>query len=331
MVRQDPAGPDAVSGLDLRRQRDQELMKRVDQQARAVAAQAEAELRESITAKLHHGKAELRECLTQLISGAQEREVVPVGHGPALRHEVGAERARSWSWPQERHEVNLSGSPTRRSSSLFEGCSAQASAPVVPQAASAKVLDGGDSAGSEAAVDCASKRGSCSEEPKSGGYACGIASISIGTAGCGGGAEGGAWAQEQQEQQEQQGQQEQQEREIVRLNVGGQSFCTTLQTLRSQDSMLAAMFSGRFRPGPSDAQVDGCSEPFAPKSILTWHPDAVHPDTRCAVRCAGRAHRPRRHLLPPRAPRAPRPAPRDPPFMPRASRAAHTILRTPAV
>ena len=277
-------------------------MRRVDQQARAVAAQAEAELRESITANLHHGKAELCECLTQLISGAQEREVVPVGHDPALRHEVGAERVRSWSWPQERHEVNLSGSPTRRSSSLFEGCSAQASAPVLPQAAAAKVLNGGDSAGSEAAVDCASKRGRCSGEAESCGYACGIASISIGTAGCGGGAEGGAWAQEQQEQQEQQGQQE---REIVRLNVGGQSFCTTLQTLRSQDSMLAAMFSGRFRPGPSDAQVDSCSEPFAPKSILTWHPDAVHPDTRYAVRCAGRAHRPRRHLLPPRAPRAP--------------------------
>ena len=305
-----PAGADAVSGLDLRRQRDQELMRRVDQQARAVAAQAEAEVRECITANLQNGQAGVRECVTQLISGnAQEQEAVYGGveHDSAeqvllerttsstsissssssslsgmvsLRHKVGAEaqvaeeRARSWSWPQERHDVNLSGSPTRRSSSLVEGSWAQASVPIVPQAAAAKVLGGGDGAGSEAAVGLESKRGSCSEEAGSGGCACGIASISIGTAGCGGDTEGGAWAREQQGERSQ-------EQEIVRLNVGGQGFSTTLQTLRSQDSMLAAMFSGRFRPGPSDAQVESCTEPFAPPSILTR-----------TLRCAGRAHRP---------------------------------------
>ena len=64
--------PDALSGLELRRQRDQELMRRVDQQARAVAAQAETELCARIMANLHIvDEAELRECITQLISGAQ--------------------------------------------------------------------------------------------------------------------------------------------------------------------------------------------------------------------------------------------------------------------
>ena len=83
--------PDALSGLDLRRQRDQELMRRVDQQARAVAAQAETELCASIMANLQGalhivGEAELRECITQLISGAQGREVqvVLLGQDPAL-------------------------------------------------------------------------------------------------------------------------------------------------------------------------------------------------------------------------------------------------------
>ena len=79
--------PDALSGLDLRRQRDQELMRRVDQQARAVAAQAETELCASIMAHLHIAdEAELRECITQLISGAQGREVqvVLLGQDPAL-------------------------------------------------------------------------------------------------------------------------------------------------------------------------------------------------------------------------------------------------------
>ena len=79
--------PDALSGLDLRRQRDQELMRRVDQQARAVAAQAETELCASIMANLHIvDEAELRECITQLISGAQGREVqvVLLGQDPAL-------------------------------------------------------------------------------------------------------------------------------------------------------------------------------------------------------------------------------------------------------
>ncbi|OIT40603.1 fh protein interacting protein fip2 [Nicotiana attenuata] len=34
---------------------------------------------------------------------------------------------------------------------------------------------------------------------------------------------------------------------MVRLNIGGKKFCTTLDTLtqREPDSMLAAMFSGR--------------------------------------------------------------------------------------
>ena len=79
--------PDALSGLDLRRQRDQELMRRVDQQARAVAAQAETELCARIMANLHIvDEAELRECITQLISGSQGREVqvVLLGQNPAL-------------------------------------------------------------------------------------------------------------------------------------------------------------------------------------------------------------------------------------------------------
>ena len=95
--------PDALSGLDLRRQRDQELMRRVDQQARAVAAQAETELCASIMANLHIvGEAELRECITQLISGAQGREVVLLGQDPEshpqsiTRHNyIGVERART--------------------------------------------------------------------------------------------------------------------------------------------------------------------------------------------------------------------------------------------
>ncbi|RVW90240.1 FH protein interacting protein FIP2 [Vitis vinifera] len=34
---------------------------------------------------------------------------------------------------------------------------------------------------------------------------------------------------------------------VVRLNIGGKKFCTTVDTLtqREPDSMLAAMFSGR--------------------------------------------------------------------------------------
>jgi hypothetical protein len=286
-----PAGADAVSGLDLRRQRDQELMRRVDQQrTRAVAARAGTLGSDPRCAQ--SGQAELRECIpaAQFVVGndPEEREayggaeqdgaeqvvlglVVGVDLAVVVATTCAVERARSWSLPQERHEVNLSHSPTRRASSLLEGCSAQPSAPVVPQATAAKVLDGGDGAGSEAAVAYKSKRGNCSEEAGSGGCACGVASISIGMASCGGDAEGGAWAQEQ-------------EQEIVRLNVGGQGFCTTLQTLRSQDSMLAAMFSGRFRPGPSDAQVDGCLNPRPASPI--WHPDAMCPDTRCAVRRA---------------------------------------------
>ena len=86
--------PDALSGLDLHRQRDQELMRRVDQQVRAVAAQAETELCASIMANLHIvGEAELRECITQLISGAQGQEVLLLGQDPALRQNVGVERA----------------------------------------------------------------------------------------------------------------------------------------------------------------------------------------------------------------------------------------------
>lgn len=40
----------------------------------------------------------------------------------------------------------------------------------------------------------------------------------------------------------------------VRLNVGGQIYCTTLETLTSQESMLSLMFSGRFEPALSDEQ-----------------------------------------------------------------------------
>ena len=39
---------------------------------------------------------------------------------------------------------------------------------------------------------------------------------------------------------------------VVRLNVGGQIYCTTLETLTSQESMLSLMFSGRFEPALSD-------------------------------------------------------------------------------
>ena len=39
---------------------------------------------------------------------------------------------------------------------------------------------------------------------------------------------------------------------IVRLNVGGQLFCTTLETLQKQESMLSLMFSGRFNPALTD-------------------------------------------------------------------------------
>ena len=41
---------------------------------------------------------------------------------------------------------------------------------------------------------------------------------------------------------------------VVRLNVGGQVYCTTLETLTSQESMLSLMFSGRFEPALSDEQ-----------------------------------------------------------------------------
>ena len=34
--------------------------------------------------------------------------------------------------------------------------------------------------------------------------------------------------------------------DLVRLNVGGQTFCTTLATLSAEETMLSAMFSGRF-------------------------------------------------------------------------------------
>ena len=35
---------------------------------------------------------------------------------------------------------------------------------------------------------------------------------------------------------------------MVRLNVGGEIYCTTLDTLRSEESMLSVMFAGRFDP-----------------------------------------------------------------------------------
>ena len=41
---------------------------------------------------------------------------------------------------------------------------------------------------------------------------------------------------------------------VIRLNVGGQLFCTTLDTLRAEESMLSSMFSGRFE---IRSQLDG--------------------------------------------------------------------------
>ena len=114
-----PAGADAVSGLDLRRQRDQELMRRVDQQARAVAAQAEAEVRECITANLQNGQAGVRDCVTQLISGnAQEQEVVYGGVEHDSTEQVLLERTTSSTSISSSSSSSLSGMVSLRHKSV---------------------------------------------------------------------------------------------------------------------------------------------------------------------------------------------------------------------
>lgn len=56
---------------------------------------------------------------------------------------------------------------------------------------------------------------------------------------------------------------------VVKLNVGGQIFTTSLQTLRKVDGgLFAGMFSGRF-----DLQVDDQGAYFiGPFSCLCWNP-----------------------------------------------------------
>ncbi|XP_048498351.1 FH protein interacting protein FIP2 isoform X2 [Beta vulgaris subsp. vulgaris] len=68
---------------------------------------------------------------------------------------------------------------------------------------------------------------------------------------------------------------------IVRLNIGGKKFCTTVDTLtqRDPDSMLAAMFSGRHTvcqdPDKGYIFVDRDGEHF--RHILNWLRDGVIP------------------------------------------------------
>ncbi|EYU18185.1 hypothetical protein MIMGU_mgv1a0116241mg, partial [Erythranthe guttata] len=67
---------------------------------------------------------------------------------------------------------------------------------------------------------------------------------------------------------------------IIRLNIGGKKFCTTIDTLtqREPDSMLAAMFSGRHTVQDSDKGyvfVDRDGKHF--RHILNWLRDGVVP------------------------------------------------------
>ncbi|GAB4857228.1 FH protein interacting protein fip2 [Ancistrocladus abbreviatus] len=68
---------------------------------------------------------------------------------------------------------------------------------------------------------------------------------------------------------------------IVRLNIGGKKFCTTVDTLtqREPDSMLAAMFSGRHTVCPDSNKgyvfVDRDGKHF--RHILNWLRDGVVP------------------------------------------------------
>lgn len=68
---------------------------------------------------------------------------------------------------------------------------------------------------------------------------------------------------------------------IVRLNIGGKKFCTTIDTLtqREPDSMLAAMFSGRHTvchdPHKGYVFVDRDGKHF--RHILNWMRDGVVP------------------------------------------------------
>jgi hypothetical protein len=58
----------------------------------------------------------------------------------------------------------------------------------------------------------------------------------------------------------------------IDLNVGGQLFSTSLTTLRSEpDSMLAAMFSGRFEaPKDKNGRIFLDRDPTYFQSILNW-------------------------------------------------------------
>ncbi|XP_008240560.1 PREDICTED: FH protein interacting protein FIP2 isoform X4 [Prunus mume] len=68
---------------------------------------------------------------------------------------------------------------------------------------------------------------------------------------------------------------------LIRLNIGGKKFCTTIDTLtqREPDSMLAAMFSGRHTlcqdPEKGYVFVDRDGEHF--RHILNWLRDGVVP------------------------------------------------------
>ncbi|CAB4285853.1 unnamed protein product [Prunus armeniaca] len=68
---------------------------------------------------------------------------------------------------------------------------------------------------------------------------------------------------------------------LIRLNIGGKKFCTTIDTLtqREPDSMLAAMFSGRHTlcqdPEEGYVFVDRDGEHF--RHILNWLRDGVVP------------------------------------------------------
>ncbi|BBN68501.1 potassium channel tetramerisation domain-containing protein / pentapeptide repeat-containing protein, partial [Prunus dulcis] len=68
---------------------------------------------------------------------------------------------------------------------------------------------------------------------------------------------------------------------LIRLNIGGKKFCTTIDTLtqREPDSMLAAMFSGRHTlcqdPEKGYVFLDRDGKHF--RHILNWLRDGVVP------------------------------------------------------
>ncbi|XP_021743527.1 FH protein interacting protein FIP2-like isoform X1 [Chenopodium quinoa] len=71
---------------------------------------------------------------------------------------------------------------------------------------------------------------------------------------------------------------------VVRLNIGGKKFCTTVDTLtqREPDSMLAAMFSGRYTVCQDSDKgyifVDRDGEHF--RHILNWLRDGMIPNLK---------------------------------------------------